>query len=506
MRQHQGEEIEYADEAEGEVEGEGDDDEEEEDEDLNHEGEFVDYDLPEKITTSWFGGEYASSESSEGISALEWILYPVKADVFFATYFEKRPLHVSLGKSGGSRFAGLLNEEDIFSLIGQNRLKYGLDLDVTIVKGGVRQNFNYNRGSPDVCNAIAETAPVRRRHKKEGCSLRLLHPQRFSNELWRLMYLLECYWGSCVGCNAYLTPPGYQGFAPHFDDIDAFILQVSGKKRWKLYKSISESSVLPRYSSRDFSVEELSEPIFDDVLEPGDMLYLPRGIIHEAKSLKGESSLHLTISVNQRNNYFEFLKTVLCDALDKFAQESIETRKTLPVGYFLEETQRLETHVDHLLQETLTFVDVPAAIGKEFSEFMLNRLPPPPSLRRLQDKTSRHLSEKVNANSRVTMTYPMSAFAEIDVSMDKPSLFVYHCLSNAREVHQTGGDIADETSPSDTIPPQLEVPLDCGYILNAMLSADIIKLDTIDDSKASLSAIELAQALVDANILTLVHD
>lgn len=39
----------------------------------------------------------------------------------------------------------------------------------------------------------------------------------------------------------YLTPPGTQGFAPHYDDIEAFILQLEGRKHWRLYS--------PRYNS-----------------------------------------------------------------------------------------------------------------------------------------------------------------------------------------------------------------------------------------------------------------
>ncbi len=29
-----------------------------------------------------------------------------------------------------------------------------------------------------------------------------------------------------VGSNVYFTPSGHQGFAPHWDDIEAFLLQV----------------------------------------------------------------------------------------------------------------------------------------------------------------------------------------------------------------------------------------------------------------------------------------
>lgn len=43
--------------------------------------------------------------------------------------------------------------------------------------------------------------------------------------------------------NAYLTPPGSQGFAPHYDDIDAIILQLEGKKLWRAY--IDPDNILP---------------------------------------------------------------------------------------------------------------------------------------------------------------------------------------------------------------------------------------------------------------------
>ena len=47
----------------------------------------------------------------------------------------------------------------------------------------------------------------------------------------QVLACLESCFRSAVGCNAYLTPPGSQGFAPHSDDIDAFVLQMEGSKR-----------------------------------------------------------------------------------------------------------------------------------------------------------------------------------------------------------------------------------------------------------------------------------
>ena len=68
-----------------------------------------------------------------------------------------------------------------------------------------------------------------------------------------------------------------QGFAPHFDDIDAFVLQVEGRKRWRLHPPADSAGALPRFSSADFGAADVAAPFLDVVLQPGDLLYMPRG-------------------------------------------------------------------------------------------------------------------------------------------------------------------------------------------------------------------------------------
>ena len=115
-----------------------------------------------------------------------------------------------------------------------------------------------------------------------------------------------------MGANVYLTPPDSQGFAPHFDDIEAFVIQIEGHKHWKLYKPRTKDEELPRFSSKNFNEEKdnLGQPILDVILGPGDLLYFPRGTIHQAKAVEGEHSLHITISAYQNNTYGDLLKIV----------------------------------------------------------------------------------------------------------------------------------------------------------------------------------------------------
>ena len=58
-------------------------------------------------------------------------------------------------------------------------------------------------------NEVASASVVRQRYKS-GCSVRLLHPQRFSAKLQQTLALLEDVYQCPMGCNAYLTPAASQ--------------------------------------------------------------------------------------------------------------------------------------------------------------------------------------------------------------------------------------------------------------------------------------------------------
>src|SRR5699024_10024870 len=52
--------------------------------------------------------------------------------------------------------------------------------------------------------------------------------------------------------------------------------------------------VAPLHHDVEFSTEEPTEPIDEFVMEPGDILHVPRGCWHAVAASEGEPSLHLT--------------------------------------------------------------------------------------------------------------------------------------------------------------------------------------------------------------------
>ena len=159
-------------------------------------------------------------------------------------------------------------------ILREHTLEYGEDIDLTRYEKEVRTTLNPTDGAANPTTVW--------KHFDQGCSVRFLCPQKFCDNMWKLLSILEEEWGCFAGANSYLTPRGTQGFAPHYDDIEAFLMQVEGRKHWKLYAPRSPGETLPRLSSGNFTQTEIGTPLLDIVLDEGNLLYFPRGFIYQA--------------------------------------------------------------------------------------------------------------------------------------------------------------------------------------------------------------------------------
>ena len=278
---------------------------------------------------------HALAEAGDAEALMRWLVAPADLDDFMRHTWERRAMYVSRNENK-NYYAGLLSKAIIDEWLKAGKMRYGVNVDVTSYANGTRRTHNLNddgSGGVDPTTnetGVADAASVWRRFEEEKCSLRVLHPQRWRDPLWKQLAAMETFWKCSTGCNVYLTPPDSQGFSPHFDDIDAFVLQLEGKKLWKVYPPRSEREMLPRFSSPNFEQGEIGEPALEAVLEPGDLLYMPRGTVHQACCVPGAHSLHVTISTNQFNTWADVLELAFPQALQAAVAEVPALRRCPP--------------------------------------------------------------------------------------------------------------------------------------------------------------------------------
>ena len=228
-------------------------------------------------------------------------------------------------------------------------LEWGVDVNAVRLRGGRKEVVNGGVAADGLpAAADAEDAPgpgfkeLERLYREEGCTLQVHQPQRWNDRLWRACAVLEEHQGCLTGCNAYITPPGQQGLAPHFDDVDVWVCQTEGSKHWRVYSQVGlglrdpegpavDPEALQRglastdppsapqrpllapladiwatCSSGDLAPEQFAESgvelLMEVTLQVGDVLYIPRGCVHEARAASGADggSCHVTISTHQR--------------------------------------------------------------------------------------------------------------------------------------------------------------------------------------------------------------
>lgn len=309
------------------------------------------------------------STATRANALLASILRPsgISVQEFYDEYWEKKPLLISRStnlavsdenqqqmedfedaeslQAYRSRLNGFLSKQKVQELIKTYPMKYGKDLNVTnytqTVQGDKRRitldQLPNDIDSDDTEYITAESNDLWQNFDA-GCTIRLLCPQKYNDEIHALLSNLEYEFGCMVGSNAYLTPGGAsnQGFAPHYDDIEAFILQLEGYKHWLVYPPMNKEENLPRQSSRDFTEDEMKdiEPIIDVELGPGDMLYMPRGWIHQANTCRAEHhSLHLTVSAMQNWSWVDYLEILMPQALEAASFKSLSLRSGLPRNF-----------------------------------------------------------------------------------------------------------------------------------------------------------------------------
>ena len=245
-------------------------------------------------------------------SGFDAVVRPLSVQEFLDTrYRDKRPV---LFRGPGPRFASLCTWDDLNEMLSsgawQGRMRLFQDGRQIAEPYYTAPNFGLGwrvRGGPIAERQIDDRRLTAYLHK--GATIVLSRIQDVHPTIRPLADALEAILEGYATINLYASWMATRGFATHWDDHDVFVLQVAGRKRWQIY---GEMRRFPLTTDSEPNEKAPRKAVWSEVLEAGDVLYIPRGWWHDARVEPGDASgstgsLHLSCNAPASTG-FDFIE------------------------------------------------------------------------------------------------------------------------------------------------------------------------------------------------------
>jgi len=285
------------------------------------------------------------------------LIHPCTPEEFFQQHYEKAYFLNTRAEPG--YFDEVLNEADLDLFFAQQDLN---PATIKLVKDGVSVPVDLwtktiERSAGPLKTFICQEKVFK--HYYEGATIVINAAEKMIPGITKACSAIEREIRLLFQSNIYITPPNAQGFSMHYDDHDIFSLQIKGTKRWKMYNSGEE---LPTHKEPFRKNPEL---IAEIELHSGDLLYMPRGLVHEAFSTT-TSTIHVNFSCKGVYG-FDLLKTLS----DVAEEEDIFFRKMIPHGFSsAEEIAGYKAIFTEKLLSLIDKYDVEALLQKRHLSFL----------------------------------------------------------------------------------------------------------------------------------------
>lgn len=300
----------------------------------------------------------AQSTSSTG-SLLASLIAPLDPDEFFARYFEQ---DWYLAPAPIAAVADLLSIDRIDEIISDSELPPSSLNMAQDGRGLPQDEYTFPNGAIDR-GAVLDAF-------RNGATIVLPQMHLADGKLYNFCLGLERDFGARIQTNVYLTPNTAQGFGIHYDDHDVLVLQVSGRKKWEIY---GQREGLPFRGERfRADHDDPGELKAEFVIEPGQCLYVPRGLAHRAINEGQEPSLHITVGILVQT-WAEFMLEAVAEASLRLP----EMRHSLPRSLYFDPERKAENTAifDRLLEELRQKASFDATLAVFGSNFVMAQGP-----------------------------------------------------------------------------------------------------------------------------------
>lgn len=240
------------------------------------------------------------------------LIAPVSPLEFDEKYFEKK--HLYLSRNNTNYYSSVLTKTDLERILYEQVPKYP-SVRLTNAKEDVPSDKYVNGDKVNTSSLLKYFA--------EGSTIVMSGLHEFNSGVGELVAHLQKTFYHKFQTNIYITPKNSQGFKVHYDTHDVFVLQVHGKKTWKVY---GENPLTLPNKMQEFEPGKYQHgPLIEQLeLKAGDLLYLPRGVMHQAET-DDELSIHITLG------WLGFTWTdLIVESVLEYSKKNPELRKFLP--------------------------------------------------------------------------------------------------------------------------------------------------------------------------------
>ncbi|WP_442591403.1 cupin domain-containing protein [Pedobacter sp. AW31-3R] len=281
---------------------------------------------------------------------LQWILGSKARDAFLTRNFGQRPLLIK--RQNIDYYQQLLVLSQLEKMLFQAQALSPVNVRLVSSKGKVNPSLyvKSQKAGPAYLNVGIDLNKIVSLFKEQQATVVIENIIDSCDTLLWLCKALNEELKCAVGANAYITPAHSQGFKAHFDIHDVFVLQIYGVKRWIVYDN-PDPVELPIGTQRGKPFDKAKlVPVIDELIEAGDLIYIPRGVIHEAMT-SDQLSAHVSVGA-----YTTSWTRGLIDSLKKMvADEPVFAKGALLNLYKSEAEQLKDLHkISSIIHEKLT--------------------------------------------------------------------------------------------------------------------------------------------------------
>lgn len=298
--------------------------------------------------------------------ALGFLIAPADRADFLANIYEQREL-LNL-RNEPDRYAELLTLESLDHFIASADLREGM-LDLSNKHNRISRDAYVDDNGKIVQVAVTE-------EYLKGATIILPHLHDSMFNLGEFARSLEEVFSCHVQTNIYLTPASReagkstQGFPPHYDNHDVFVMQISGSKAWRIYGTPVATPF--RGETFELARHQAGEPTQTFTMNAGDCIYLPRGLMHDAENVGDEPSLHITVGLITKT-----WADLLLESISELALAEPAFRRSLPAGFAHRDfdRERAAEHFDMLIDIISDKAQMDSAFDLMADNFLRARQP-----------------------------------------------------------------------------------------------------------------------------------